>query len=315
MLHVHAVIPRLGLGNGLLPWARAEVFSHRFNVPMLAPFWFKPMIGPFLRRETDKRLYWLLFQPDGYVRGTDRFGALWRTPRIPEPENWFQGGQVTLPRDGYVRFQGLKPPHDSTIDYFRPLWGYNELLRERLREICRPGTLAALREPPGPFIGVHMRRGDLAHSLSDPRNPIYSPPDWFVDSIRSLSVSEELKGIPIKVMTNGDAGDRELFAGIPNLEFVNTGNAAANILFMAQSLVFVGTGYSTFSRWISFLGGMPTFFFPGYVPPDYGTEIYCGPYDPRQPLSERIKTQIAGRRRALLSASSLRETYPIAGAA
>ena len=101
--------------------------------------------------------------------------------------------------------------------------------------------------------------------------------------------------MPVKVMTDGGAEDCRIFAGIPRVEFVNAGNAIANILLMARSSVFLGTGYSTFSRWISFLGGMPTFYFPGYVPPAMGNAAYSGAYDPRAALPEEIRRQIARR--------------------
>ena len=294
MLHVHAVIPRAGLGNSLFPWARAEVFRRRFDLPMLSPVWFKPMLGPTLRRETDKRFYWRLFQPGDYTRGSARLAAWCRGPRVREPENWFAGAKFNLPGEGVMIFRGLKPLN-SDVDYFLPMWGQGAVLRQRLGVICRPAALRGVSGPDEPFIGVHVRRGDLSRDLSDPRNPIHCPPAWFADSLRSLQRLEELRDLPIRVMTDGGAEDRRHFAGLPRVQFVDAGNAIANILLMAQATVFLGTGYSTFSRWISFLGGMPTFYFPGYVPPAMGNAAYSGAYDPQTGLPEETRREIARR--------------------
>jgi len=297
MLYTHAVIPRLGLGNSLFPWARAEVFRHRFGLPMLGPVWFKPMIGPTLRREVDRRVYWPLFQQDDYTGGLARLTILCSSRRLQEPQNWFAGSEVALPSAGLVVFRGLKPPN-SDADYFLPLWGQGDFLRRRLLTICRPSALRGLPAAGGPFIGVHMRRGDLRQSLSDPHNAIYCPPAWFIATLRSLQDCGELCDLPVRVMTDGGAEDRALFAGLRGVEFVDAGNALANILCLARATVFVGTGYSTFSRWISFLGGMPTLYYPGYVPPAVGHAAYSGGYDPQAAPPAGLREQIVLRRGA-----------------
>ena len=46
-----------GLANRLFPWARAIVYSKRFDLGMLPVRWQQAKVGPLLRRETDLRLY------------------------------------------------------------------------------------------------------------------------------------------------------------------------------------------------------------------------------------------------------------------
>ena len=79
---VHAAVGRTGLGNMLFSWARAEVFSHALSLPMLAPQWVKPKVGPLLRGERDLRYYTSSFSSDGYVTGFNRLAILLFSKRI-----------------------------------------------------------------------------------------------------------------------------------------------------------------------------------------------------------------------------------------
>src|SRR5260370_306045 len=73
MLYCEAVLPRAGLGNRLFPWARCRLFSFTNKVPMLSPRWAQLKVGPFVRGEADRRLYFDLFKPGADdVRGIKR---------------------------------------------------------------------------------------------------------------------------------------------------------------------------------------------------------------------------------------------------
>ena len=50
-----------GLGNILFPWARALVYTKKYNLTRIKTTWFNLKIGPFLRLERDKRVYSDLF--------------------------------------------------------------------------------------------------------------------------------------------------------------------------------------------------------------------------------------------------------------
>src|SRR5919202_2334278 len=61
MFLVYPQLPRAGLGNMLLVWARAVLFAHINSLPVVAPTWGKVRIGAYLRGERDKRYYGHLF--------------------------------------------------------------------------------------------------------------------------------------------------------------------------------------------------------------------------------------------------------------
>ena len=55
---------------------------------MLAPFWLKPRIGPYLRRERDKRNYFRLFRSGSAVAGLRRLTILTRARRVQIGTEW-----------------------------------------------------------------------------------------------------------------------------------------------------------------------------------------------------------------------------------
>ena len=58
---VHAKLPRTGLGNKLTVWARAVVFAHNNNLPLITTGWWHIPIGTILRRETQATLVQRIF--------------------------------------------------------------------------------------------------------------------------------------------------------------------------------------------------------------------------------------------------------------
>src|SRR5438552_6258041 len=132
-VYAYADLGRTGLGNMFLPWARCEIFRQGWHVPMLAPRWTAPKLGPLLRREKDKRYYLRLFKKDGYVKGLARLGVLLTARKIAESdfvpgvEDAVRGDRKTL-----VVFSGLE-------GMFQPLLGNRELIEHRLMEMLAPG--------------------------------------------------------------------------------------------------------------------------------------------------------------------------------
>jgi len=67
MFLVYPQLPRAGLGNMLLVWARAVLFADINSIPVIAPNWGQIRIGTYLRGERDKRYYGNLFCNKTYL--------------------------------------------------------------------------------------------------------------------------------------------------------------------------------------------------------------------------------------------------------
>lgn len=82
------VLGRYGLTHGLLAWARASVWCEQNGAVMLAPFWLKLRIGPYLRRERDKRNYFMLFGRVTATAGLRRLQVLAQSRKIEVGDHW-----------------------------------------------------------------------------------------------------------------------------------------------------------------------------------------------------------------------------------
>ena len=65
-----------GLGNILFPWATALVYAKKHDLKRIQTTWKNFKIGPFLRKERDKRMYFDLFTGKDGIGGFKKFFLL-----------------------------------------------------------------------------------------------------------------------------------------------------------------------------------------------------------------------------------------------
>ena len=154
MFFGYADVGRFGLAHSLLAWARCTVWCEQMNAPMLAPIWLRVRIGPYLRRERDKREYFRLFSGADYVHDPRRalllltarkLAAETDLPQAPDPSG---SPVVVVFRNGMT---------DGRPAYFHAIRDHSALLRDRLTRMTRPEFRPAL--PERPFIAAHVRLG------------------------------------------------------------------------------------------------------------------------------------------------------------
>ncbi len=266
---VHAQVGRSGLGNLLFPWARAEIFRTQHGLPMLAPQWTQPKVGPLLRREKDLRYYTNLFGNGDYISGPLRLWNLARLQRVHETALKSSG---TLPLAEELD-TSTHPPHSAGLivfsgmkGLFEPLMDHRDLIRSKLMAlVSEPVHDEIRREPPGYDVSMHIRRGD-------------KPPLAFGEEIgartgRSVSlrwyvnVVEHLKarlGSHLKVRVFSDGGDEELkpLLAVPGVERSVGGSALAEMLLLSKAPIVVTTAHSTFSQWSTFLEDVESVWYP-----------------------------------------------------
>jgi hypothetical protein len=255
-------VGRAGLGNALFPWARAELFARQSGARILAPRWGGLRLGPYLRREPDKRSYSGFFQASHYVSGVSRFVISTLGRRISER-------QVV----NGVTFDGDRSRRPVLVEYsgidglFAPLLGSSAFIRTRLWDM----TTEALRSTGalygGPFIAMHVRRGDITRQgfTDGELNAVnqYTRLDWFVSMARAVRRQSALNAIPIVVFTDGDAHEVAELCSLSGVRLHERGPAIADLWTLAHAALLFGSGFSTFGMWASFLGGMPTIYAPG----------------------------------------------------
>lgn len=230
MMYVYARLTRTGLCNKLFPWARAVVYAHETGARIIAPRWVNLMrIGPWIRRERDKRYYINEFTNDGYC------------------SNWF-GIRPAL--CGATVFAGME-------SYFAPFLTQQPIVKAELRRIVNPKLVAAADEVGSErFIGVHVRRGDFVSggiSISDA---------WY---IRAISVAREVAGdLPVKIFSDGNLEKlKGITSKVKNSVVMAAAPAVHDLLALSHSQVLVATSRSTFSMWAVFLGQMTSIWCDG----------------------------------------------------
>jgi hypothetical protein len=225
-----------GLGNLLFPIGRALIGCERYGGQLVYPTLRQFKVGPYLRREPDKRTYGRVLR----ARTAAEWGAwlLSRTlSRVSEDKAGLHSGPAV------VCYEGLRR-------YFHDLVGYRAMIGHWLDITASSGCFQT-----APFdLAVHVRLGDFAVAAEPGGGPSYRLPiDWYSAAIaeaRGLVATERRRMV---LFTDGDVQSvlREL--ELPGIEVDTSQNALAAILRMARGRVLVASR-STFSMWGTFLG-------------------------------------------------------------
>jgi hypothetical protein len=248
---------------------------------MLAPRWFQFKVGPLLRGETDLRTYSGMFRAtQEEISGFERVWTLATCPQVEEAAADSRGGR------SLVCFEG-------TGEYFRPLNGYNGVLKRELEKAVRPKWLDHAAQAPAAPIGIHVRLGDFQIAQSEMdlilRGGIRTPMSWYIDTLRY--VRQCLGGnVPAFVVSDGRRQELADLVTMPGIEWIQTGSAISDLLLLSRAKVIIATGGSSFSAWASFLGECPILAVPGqshtWFHLHHGNGAYVGEFHASKPPLE-----------------------------
>jgi hypothetical protein len=260
-LYAAPSIGSAGLGNGLFPWARAEVFARAAQVPVIAPRWASLRIGPYLRQEPEKRHYGNFFASSEHVGGVRGIGVGMFARRFPEGqrESVYEAARRSL-LPHVVVFRGLGA-------MFAPLLVEHGFIRRRLWDMTREPLRPLVDDGACTFIAMHVRRGDITRQGFAPGEldavHQYTPLHWFVDIVAALSRAGVLQGTSVRVYSDGSVDELEPLLRCDGVHLQPRQAAITDLWAMSRSRLLVASGFSTFGMWASFLGGMPTLYAPG----------------------------------------------------
>ncbi|MBT3068360.1 hypothetical protein [Rhodoferax sp. U11-2br] len=226
---------------------------------MLAPDWNHLRIGPYLRRERDKREYHRLFQFPHYVHGFRRLWLLVRLPKRLAPR--IEDAPIDLNQRQLVVFENRVS--ENFEHHFHEVAGRAPELLDALRRMTRPRYLP--RGEARGHVAIHVRLGDfsvpqaeivLREGLRNVRLPI----QWYVETLAALRKS---LGIEIPALVYSDGEDTALAALLtqPGVRRAARGTAVTDLLEMVEATAMISSG-SGFSIWACFLGRVPRLCFP-----------------------------------------------------
>lgn len=252
-LYGYPVLMKAGLGNMLIPWAKCLLWCKDNNARMIAPFWTKLRIGPYLRREKDKRNYQRFFKTEAGISGLHRLYLLATASKHPFEQ--YQGS-VSSSNPVTVLFSGMED--------FEQLVGRHDEIRQALTAMTKEKYLPQTSAKP--YIAVHVRLGDYAKVETGASVPWTSrlPIDWYVAAIHEV---RKHTGTGLDVVIFSDGNDEELKAllELPAVRRSEYKEAISDILALSQAAVIIGS-CSSFSMWGAYLAQTFTLWHHGRVP-------------------------------------------------
>jgi hypothetical protein len=249
--HVLAKLPRAGLGNKLLVWARAFAFAKRNDLPLLVSPWEQLAIGSLLRRERS-RFYLDTFRTPGLMMRLQTPLLYHTRPKIVEPDIYARAADLIgdYPKALFV-FDSV--PHWKTS--FDGLREYRSEIHTHLKAMTAPRYMQRVAELPVPVIAVHIRMGDfrpvLPHENFAHVGNARTPLDYFRTLILSLRA---FTGNPTPVTVFSDGTEQELseILALPNVALSCGEPAIVDLLWMAKSKLIILSAGSTFGLWSAF---------------------------------------------------------------
>ena len=254
----YPILGRHGLGNMLLPWARCYLWCKDNNVPMIAPIWTQLRIGPYLRRDRDKRNYNRLFHHRGYISGIRRIFYLLTLRRVPEERRDEVVQRSAEFNRSIVVLRGMG-------DYFESIKSRHTELMAELRRITKP-AFADTGLSHKKFVGIHVRRADFSipsdtSVLRQGQQNYQIPLDWYISALKSIRACLGWEAEAL-VFSDGSPNELKELLSLPNVALYSGGSAITHMLALSEARVMVASG-STFSMWASFLGQVPCIWYPG----------------------------------------------------
>lgn len=235
-----------GLGNIMFTWARAAVFARDHQCQVIWPTWPSIKIGPYLRRESDKRFYGDLFRNDGSaVGGVKKLHKLLTCNRISEAQKEL----VALEDETIVEFTGFEGCFESILYEY-------EFVRQLIESNLHPKNKAPLQDDYRGTMGIHVRLGDFSRvsvaEVEAGRHDSALPVEWYAEIVRQVRHYAG-RQIPVYVFSDGTDEELQPLLALPGVERKTYGTSIGDILGLSRFPLLVASG-SSFSMWARYLG-------------------------------------------------------------
>ena len=264
-----------GLGNELIPWARALLAAQVLDARFLPPAF-----------GLNRRRYWRHFDTPRYDWLRNR--ALQRLlPRVEFTEaDWRRhGGGDVLPALRAFAAEHRLLERRAYVFTTTGLWGgylHIEAARMQMRAILQTSRyaarnlvqLAARLDPTRITVGLHLRFGDFhpAGGVQDYRGVWNTalPIEWYVNVARNLR-RELGPAAQFLVVSDGDAGQlRPLLEAVPCVTTADIPDSDCSDLLALVDADLLVCSISSYSQWAAFLSQAPYIWYAPSLQPHAG---------------------------------------------
>jgi hypothetical protein len=290
---VYANLPRGGLGNKMLVWARALVFAQINGLPLFVSRWAEVKLGPYLRGEKSKRQYWGYFSRENVPGIIQRILFYCLYKKVHEPSIDKTSSSVV----GKRLYVYDRVP--DWVDYFNGLRGHEDLIRESFFSTLTVKYRDILSHNKAPVVAVHIRRsdfrelnpGEIHGSDCNVRTPIH----YYIRAIELIR-SEAGQVLPVTIFTDGHEEDVLELLALPDVTLADSNPDIVDLLLMSRAKCIVVSAGSTFSYWAAFLSDALVVTDPGHQitirSDDLRAKFFEGPVHDQLHLSELFRKNI-----------------------
>ena len=208
-----------GLGNLLYPFFRALVYAKKENLEIISPTFTSIKIGPYLRKESQKRNYKYTFKES--INGIRKLWLL-----------IFSNEIVTFKSFG---------------DGFNSLYGYEDFLKEKFKSLT---SVDFDEKKYQNSICCHVRLGDFKQSKGEElSNNTRIPIEWYKNVI--LNLRKKNNALKVYLFSDGKECELKELLALDNIINDTSNNPIEDILKLSSSKYLIGS-YSSFSFWGAF---------------------------------------------------------------
>jgi len=233
--------PGPGLGNLMFPVARAIIQSEKSGNIMVSPTWTQLKIGPFLRREKDKRLYLNEFSR----RSLFEWKVWFKTLFLTTVEESRLLSDISHTDNYVVRYEGLG-------DYFKDIYDGRDLIKAWIdKNAQKDGEILESYN-----VACHVRLGDFG-AEEGPDNKqghvVRQSWVWYRQAIDEAVKLSNISNPKIYLFTDESHASVVEQLNLP-YEVIQdpSKNAITAIINMSRANILV-TSKSTFSQWAAFI--------------------------------------------------------------
>lgn len=240
-----AKIPKAGLANRLIVWASAYAFAKKNNFLFLRSSLSEVSLGPFLRRENKKRIYFNFFKRRSVfeILRTKYYVSKYSSNTL-ELGCQQINDQVVKDKNKLYMF------NKANVQPFEDLLPYRKEIRSEFYNLLNSEYLIKAKSLARPTVGVHVRRGDFLHAHN--KTALSTSLTYFVEIISFIRSELEYSG-PITIFSDGRPEELIEILSLDNVHLAESNSDVLDIISLSLCKIIVTCPKSTFSAWAAFI--------------------------------------------------------------
>lgn len=233
--YIYVSLPRFGLGNKLILWAKANYLANNLHIPCYVSGWVHFSIGSIIRNEKSYRFYFGYFKINFSIIFIYFYSYIFKKHFVVWNEN------NIMPKNTIINIEPIAYITDlQKMTYFRD--GIIKLFYQSIH----PKFLKLLITIVKPVIGIHIRRGDF--NIGN----VITPIEYYINIISKIRM---INGKCLHVTIFSDASQNELneILKIQNISISIEKYDIMDLLLLAHSQLIITSIGSSFSYWAAFI--------------------------------------------------------------